>query len=116
MKAVVETSYGSITLMISSGRKGFPHLSYSMHGPVARAFGLDLENANDALARAVALNTIPFGENRQNATFSAPAITSVDGNLIYLLDRSSGQDGLMEPGIYPCCRASLCRGRWPDRD
>ncbi len=85
-KRVSVYSQGDIRLLVNTERAGFANASYAVHGPSAYAVALTVENAGEAMARAVALGAEPFSQPVGTGELDIPAIRGVGGGLIYLLD------------------------------
>ncbi len=85
-KRVSVYSQGDIRLLVNTERAGFANASYAVHGPSAYAVALAVEDAGEAMARAVALGAEPFSQPVGTGELDIPAIRGVGGGLIYLLD------------------------------
>ena len=72
--------------MVNTERAGFANASYAVHGPSAYATALVVEDAKEAMARALALGAEPFSQPVGTGELDIPAIRGVGGGLIYLLD------------------------------
>lgn len=77
-----------IRIVVNSDDSGdsFAGSSYFVHGTNAYAYGMKVENAQDALARAAALDAPVFSEPRRAGETSVPAIQGVGNGVIYFLD------------------------------
>ncbi|MBY5533734.1 sugar phosphate isomerase/epimerase and 4-hydroxyphenylpyruvate domain-containing protein [Rhizobium leguminosarum] len=88
-KQVSVYSQGDIRLLVNTERAGFANASYAVHGPSAYAMTLVVEDAKEAMARAVALGAEPFSQPVGTGELDIPAIRGVGGGLIYLLDEKT---------------------------
>lgn len=80
---------GGINLVINSDERGFAGSSYLVHGTSAYAMGLVVDDARDALARAVALGAEPFQQPLDAGEIEMPAVRGIGGGLLYFLDKTS---------------------------
>jgi 4-hydroxyphenylpyruvate dioxygenase len=80
---------GDVNLVINREREGFAHSFYVTHGPAVCAFGLRVNDARAAAARAEALLATPFRQPVLKGELEIPAIRGVGGSLIYFLDRGT---------------------------
>lgn len=92
---------GEIRLIVNTQDDGFANSSYAVHGTSAYAFALVVEDAQQALARAVALGAEPFQEPVAVGEVQIPAIRGVGGGLIFLLDHSSELGRFQEIDFVP---------------
>jgi len=88
-KKVSLFSQGSIRLIVNTEDKGFANASFAVHGTMAYAMALAVDDAAAALARAVALGAEPFEQPVADGEVKIPAIRGVGGGLIYLIDNES---------------------------
>ena len=61
-KQVSVYSQSDIRLLVNTERAGFANASYAVHGPSAYAVTLVVDDAKQAVARAVALGAEPFSQ------------------------------------------------------
>ncbi|OLP62636.1 3-keto-5-aminohexanoate cleavage protein [Xaviernesmea oryzae] len=96
-------SQGDIRIVINSdtGGTSFAGASYSVHGTNAYAFGLKVDNAENALNRASALDATRFAEPRQAGETAIPAIQGVGNGVIYFLDSSPALSSVWETEFAP---------------
>ncbi len=89
-RAVDLYTQGDIRIVINTDNTGdtFAGASYSVHGTNAYAFGLKVENAQDAVKRASALGAPTFSEPRKPGEVTVPAIQGVGNGVMYFLDDS----------------------------
>jgi 4-hydroxyphenylpyruvate dioxygenase len=88
-KKVSLYSQGDIRLLVNTEDKGFANTSFAVHGTAAYAMALEVDNAHDAMARAMALGAEPFNQTVGAGEVDIPAIRGVGGGLIYLIDRKT---------------------------
>ena len=77
---------GDIRIVINTEDVGFANAAYAVHGTSAYAMGLLVDDASEAMARAVALGAEPFSQSVDQGEVEVPAIRGVGGGLLYLLD------------------------------
>jgi 4-hydroxyphenylpyruvate dioxygenase len=88
-KNVVVFRQGDINLVINMDERGFANASYLVHGASAYAMGLMVDDAEAALARALALGAERFEQPLDPGEIEMPAVRGVGGGLVYFLDRKS---------------------------
>lgn len=77
---------GTIKLIINRDKGGFSNLSFALHGTMAYAIALNVDDASAALKRAVALGAVEFEQAAIEGQAYIPAVRSVGGGVIYFLD------------------------------
>jgi 4-hydroxyphenylpyruvate dioxygenase len=77
---------GTIRILVNTEDVGFANAAYAVHGTSAYAMALVVEDAAEAMARAVALGAEPFTQPVEPGEVDVPAIRGVGGGLVYLLD------------------------------
>ncbi len=77
---------GGINIVVNTGREGFAHASYLVHGTSAYAMGLRVADAAATVERAKALGAEPFAEPRGPGELRIPAVRGLGGGVIYLID------------------------------
>lgn len=94
---------GDIRIVINTGGTGdsFAGASYSIHGTNAYAFGLKVNDAQAALARAEALGAPTFAEPRKSGEVAVPAIQGVGNGVIYFLDSSPALASIWDKEFTP---------------
>lgn len=94
---------GDIRIVINTDSSGdsFAGASYSVHGTNAYAFGMKVENAQDAVKRAAALGAPTFSEPRKPGETAVPAIQGVGNGVIYFLDGSPALTSIWESEFAP---------------
>ncbi|MCJ9721443.1 sugar phosphate isomerase/epimerase and 4-hydroxyphenylpyruvate domain-containing protein [Agrobacterium sp. SHOUNA12C] len=85
-KTVSLFQQGDIRILVNTDSAGFANSSFAVHGTSAYAMALIVDDAQAALARAVALGAEPFGQPVAPGEVEMPAIRGVGGGLIYLID------------------------------
>jgi 4-hydroxyphenylpyruvate dioxygenase len=80
---------GDIRLLINTDDKGFANASFAVHGTSAYAMALVVDDAELALARAVALGAEPFDQAVAEGEVQIPSIRGIGGGLVCLLDKGS---------------------------
>ncbi|WP_430249328.1 bifunctional sugar phosphate isomerase/epimerase/4-hydroxyphenylpyruvate dioxygenase family protein [Neorhizobium sp. DAR64860/K0K1] len=85
-KKVSVFSQGNIKLLLNTDEMGFASASYAVHGTSAYAMALKVDDAHDAMDRAVALGAEVFNQPVETGEVTIPSIRGVGGGLIYLLD------------------------------
>jgi len=100
-KQVSIYSQGDVRLLINTDDAGFASASYAVHGASAYALALVVDDAQQAMQRAAALNAEPFTQPVANGELDVPAIRGVGGGLIYLLDDNSNLGRFSEIDFVP---------------
>ncbi|MFK0166337.1 bifunctional sugar phosphate isomerase/epimerase/4-hydroxyphenylpyruvate dioxygenase family protein [Rhizobium sp. NPDC090279] len=100
-KRVDVFSQGGINLVVNADQGGFAGASYAMHGQSAYAMGLWVNDAQAALARAVALGAERFEQSLDPGEIGMPAIRGVGGGILYFLDRKSSLGRIWEIEFDP---------------
>ncbi len=77
---------GDINIVINTDRDGFAHSSFLAHGTTVCDIGLKVEDAGEALARALALGAVAFRQATGPGELAIPAIRGVGGGLLHFLD------------------------------
>ncbi|MDJ1636617.1 bifunctional sugar phosphate isomerase/epimerase/4-hydroxyphenylpyruvate dioxygenase family protein [Rhizobium rhizogenes] len=85
-KTVSLFQQGDIRILVNTDSAGFANSSFAVHGTSAYAMALIVDDAQAALARAVALGAEPFGQPVAPGEVEMPVIRGVGGGLIYLID------------------------------
>jgi 4-hydroxyphenylpyruvate dioxygenase len=91
----------NINIVVNTGRSGFAHSSFVVHGTSAYAMALRVENAALAIERARALGAEIFEQAVASGELAIPAVRSVGGGLIYFVDDASGLSRLWEVDFRP---------------
>ncbi|RWX81194.1 sugar phosphate isomerase/epimerase and 4-hydroxyphenylpyruvate domain-containing protein [Neorhizobium lilium] len=92
---------GDIRLIVNTEEKGFANASFAVHGTSAYAMALVVDDAKQALARAVALGAERFEQPVADGEVQIPAIRGVGGGLIYLIDDGSDLGRFSEIDFVP---------------
>jgi 4-hydroxyphenylpyruvate dioxygenase len=92
---------GDINLVVNTDPEGFAGASYALHGQSAYAMGLWVDDAEAAVARAVALGAERFEQPLKPGEIKMPAIRGVGGGILYFLDRSSALARIWETEFDP---------------
>ncbi|MBP1852966.1 bifunctional sugar phosphate isomerase/epimerase/4-hydroxyphenylpyruvate dioxygenase family protein [Rhizobium halophytocola] len=100
-KAVSVYSQGDIRLLVNTDEGGFASGSYAVHGTSAYAVALIVDDAKQALARAEALNAVPFTQPVQEGELELPAIRGVGGGIVYLIDDKTDLGRFSEIDFLP---------------
>jgi 4-hydroxyphenylpyruvate dioxygenase len=100
-KKVSVFQQGDIRLLVNTDEAGFANASYAVHGTSAYAVALTVDDAADALERAVALGAEPFAQTVAPGEVKIPAIRGVGGGLIYLLDDKTDLRRIWEIDFIP---------------
>lgn len=100
-KKVDVYSQGDIRLLVNTDQDGFANASYTVHGTSAYAIALVVDDARQAMERAVALDGEPFSQPVAAGELDVPAIRGVGGGLIYLLDDTSNLGRFSEIDFSP---------------
>ncbi|WP_018238461.1 bifunctional sugar phosphate isomerase/epimerase/4-hydroxyphenylpyruvate dioxygenase family protein [Ensifer sp. BR816] len=77
---------GDIRILVNTDENGFASSSYAVHGSSAYAVALVVDDAQQAMKRALALDAEPFSQPVAAGEVELPAIRGVGGGLLYLLD------------------------------
>ncbi|ASY60514.1 sugar phosphate isomerase/epimerase and 4-hydroxyphenylpyruvate domain-containing protein [Sinorhizobium sp. CCBAU 05631] len=80
---------GDIRVLVNTDESGFASSSYAVHGSSAYAVALVVDDATQAMKRALALDAEPFSQPVAAGEVELPAIRGVGGGLLYLLDDKS---------------------------
>ncbi|HEV7322456.1 MAG TPA: TIM barrel protein [Ensifer sp.] len=88
-KEVAVFKQGDVRLVVNTDERGFAGSSYLVHGTSAYAMGLKVDDAQAALARAVALGAEPFQQPLDPGEIEMPAVRGVGGGIVYFLDDRS---------------------------
>jgi 4-hydroxyphenylpyruvate dioxygenase len=100
-KAVTLMRQGEINLVINREEKGFASASYLVHGANAYAFGLMVDDANAAHARALELGSEDFRQPVGQGEMHVPAIRGVGGGIVYFLDRKTSLGDIWDIEFEP---------------
>ncbi|MBB3570256.1 sugar phosphate isomerase/epimerase and 4-hydroxyphenylpyruvate domain-containing protein [Rhizobium sp. BK491] len=92
---------GNINLVVNTDPHGFAGVSYALHGQSAYAMGLWVDDAEAAVARAVALGAERFEQPLKPGEIKMPAIRGVGGGILYFLDRGSALARIWETEFDP---------------
>lgn len=79
-------SQNDIKLIINLDKKGFSNLSFAIHGTMAYGIALQVDDAQAAYQRAVALGTVVFDQEVADDEVKIPAIRGLGGGVIYFID------------------------------
>lgn len=88
-KKVEVFQQGRIRILVNTDDEGFANAAYAVHGASAYAIALEVEDAGEALARAVTLGADSFEQDVVSGQLRIPAIRGVGGGLVYLLDQKT---------------------------
>jgi 4-hydroxyphenylpyruvate dioxygenase len=77
---------GDIRLVLNTEETGFASAAFHLHGTSAYAFGIKVENAGEAVERAVALGSEPFIQPTPEGETAIPAVYGPGGGICYFLD------------------------------
>ncbi|WOS66019.1 bifunctional sugar phosphate isomerase/epimerase/4-hydroxyphenylpyruvate dioxygenase family protein [Sinorhizobium fredii] len=77
---------GDIRILVNTDEDGFASSSYAVHGSSAYAVALVVDDAQQAMERALALDAEPFSQPVAAGEVELPAVRGVGGGLLYLLD------------------------------
>ncbi|NLS17700.1 sugar phosphate isomerase/epimerase and 4-hydroxyphenylpyruvate domain-containing protein [Rhizobium sp. P40RR-XXII] len=92
---------GDINLVVNTDPDGFAGASYALHGQSAYAMGLWVDDAQAAMARAVALGAERFEQPLDPGEIEMPAVRGVGGGILYFLDRRSALARIWEIEFDP---------------
>ncbi|MCA0317161.1 MAG: sugar phosphate isomerase/epimerase and 4-hydroxyphenylpyruvate domain-containing protein [Proteobacteria bacterium] len=93
---------GQINVVVNTEQQGLARSAFLAHGAAAYAIGLQVDNAEATLARAVALGAEPFEQEPNPGEIRMPAIRGIGGSVIYFVDRSPKLVGLWEHEFIGC--------------
>ncbi len=105
-KAVTLMRQGGINLVINREEKGFANASYLVHGANAYAFGLMVDDAAAAHARALQLGSEDFRQAVGPGEMQVPAIRGVGGGIVYFLDEKSALASIWDVEFEPVADAT----------
>jgi 4-hydroxyphenylpyruvate dioxygenase len=100
-KKVSVFSQGDIKLLLNTDEMGFASASYAVHGTSAYAMALKVDDARDAIDRAVALGAEVFNQPVETGEVTIPSIRGVGGGLIYLLDDKTDLSHIWDIDFVP---------------
>ncbi|KQQ35102.1 3-keto-5-aminohexanoate cleavage protein [Rhizobium sp. Leaf306] len=100
-KKVSVFSQGNIKLLLNTDEMGFASASYAVHGTSAYAMALKVDDARDAMDRAVALGAEVFNQPVETGEVTIPSIRGVGGGLIYLLDDTTDLSRIWDIDFAP---------------
>ncbi len=100
-KSVTLMRQGEINLVINREEKGFANASYLVHGANAYAFGLMVDDAAAAHARALQLGSEDFRQAVGPGEMQVPAIRGVGGGIVYFLDEKSALANIWDVEFEP---------------
>ncbi len=92
---------GNINLVVNTDPDGFAGASYALHGQSAYAMGLWVDDAEAAVARAVALGAERFEQPLDPGEIEMPGVRGVGGGILYFLDRRSALGRIWEIEFDP---------------
>ncbi len=92
---------GDINLVVNTDPDGFAGASYALHGQSAYAMGLWVDDAEAAVARAVALGAERFEQPLDPGEIEMPGVRGVGGGILYFLDRRSALGRIWEIEFDP---------------
>ncbi|SCB34697.1 bifunctional sugar phosphate isomerase/epimerase/4-hydroxyphenylpyruvate dioxygenase family protein [Rhizobium multihospitium] len=92
---------GDINLVVNTDPDGFASASYALHGQSAYAMGLWVDDAEAALARAVALGAERFEQPLAPGEIEMPGVRGIGGGILYFLDRRSALGRIWEIEFDP---------------
>ncbi|WP_113353185.1 sugar phosphate isomerase/epimerase and 4-hydroxyphenylpyruvate domain-containing protein [Rhizobiales bacterium] len=92
---------GDINLVVNTDQDGFAGASYALHGQSAYAMGLWVDDAEAAVARAVALGAERFEQPLDPGEIEMPGVRGVGGGILYFLDRRSALSRIWEIEFDP---------------
>ncbi|MGI9421903.1 MAG: bifunctional sugar phosphate isomerase/epimerase/4-hydroxyphenylpyruvate dioxygenase family protein, partial [Hyphomicrobiaceae bacterium] len=85
-KAVTRFSQGNINIVLNADTDGFAHSYSAIHGTAVCAFGLRVDDADNAMARAKSFQAQTFHQPVGPGELELPAIRGVGGSLIYFIE------------------------------
>ncbi|MEZ2219041.1 bifunctional sugar phosphate isomerase/epimerase/4-hydroxyphenylpyruvate dioxygenase family protein [Rhizobium sp. RCC_161_2] len=100
-KTVSLFQQGDIRILVNTDDGGFANSSFAVHGTLAYAVALVVDDAEAALARARALDAEPFSQPVAEGELDVPAIRGVGGGLIYFLDDKTDLGHFSEIDFIP---------------
>jgi 4-hydroxyphenylpyruvate dioxygenase and related hemolysins len=100
-KKVSVYEQGEIRILVNTEPVGFASSAYAVHGPSAYAMALEVEDAAEAHARALALGAEPFSQPVGPGELRIPAIRGVGGGILYLIDRKTELGRLWDIDFKP---------------
>ena len=92
---------GDINLVVNTDPDGFAGASYALHGQSAYAMGLWVDDAEAAVARAVALGAERFEQPLNPGEIEMPSVRGVGGGILYFLDRRNALGRIWEIEFDP---------------
>lgn len=96
---------GAVNLVINSDPKGFAAESIAQHGPCVCDMGLRVRDANQTVARAMALGTPEFSQPVGTGELDIPAIKGVGGSVVHFIDEKSDLHRVWDIEFDPVPRA-----------
>ncbi|NTJ44726.1 sugar phosphate isomerase/epimerase and 4-hydroxyphenylpyruvate domain-containing protein [Agrobacterium larrymoorei] len=92
---------GNIRLLLNTDDSGFANASFAVHGTSAYAMAMIVDDAEEALRRAVALGAEPFEQPVREDEMKIPAIRGLGGGLIYFIDGKTALGRFAEIDFKP---------------
>ncbi|MGY5776162.1 bifunctional sugar phosphate isomerase/epimerase/4-hydroxyphenylpyruvate dioxygenase family protein [Rhizobium sp. LEGMi135b] len=92
---------GDINLVVNTDPDGFAGASYALHGQSAYAMGLWVDDAEAAVARAVALGAERFEQPLNPGEIEMPGVRGVGGGILYFLDHKGALARIWEIEFDP---------------
>ena len=92
---------GDINLVVNTDPDGFAAAAYALHGQSAYAMGLWVDDAEAAVARAVALGAERFEQALNPGEIEMPGVRGVGGGILYFLDHKSALARIWEIEFDP---------------
>ena len=99
---------GDVNLILNAEKDAFAHSFFLLHGPSVCALAFRVDDARNALERALRYKAQTFRGKVGPNELVIPAIRGLEGSLIYLVDRAAGAfydvDFVPEPaGVAAAC-------------
>ena len=80
---------GQVNLVVNTEQQGQARSAFLAHGTAAYAIGLQVDDAQATLARALALGAEPFAQDPNPGEIRLSGIRGIGGSVIYFIDRSA---------------------------
>ena len=88
-KDVMLWRQGGVNVLINTEAKSFAHSAYTLHGTTVCDLALLVNDAQQTVQRALALNAKPFNQPLNKGELDIPAIRGVGGIILRILDQKS---------------------------
>jgi 4-hydroxyphenylpyruvate dioxygenase len=96
---------GGVNFVLNAEKDSFAHSYFLLHGPSVCALAFRIENAQQAVERAVRYRAQTFRGRIGPNELTIPALRGLEGSLIYLVDRFGGEGSIYDVDFLPAIEA-----------